>query len=447
MKFISLCSFLLIACSHQHAVRTPAALGGAGYAWNQSQTWNNCGRYDDVVFTNAQTGFTINGCGEVYSTRDQGSRWEVIHRADNNIYLRTIDFLDDGRTGFIGTLTDNTFLKTTDGGVTWNNISSSLPGHKSICGVDHFGSVVFAVGNYQLTGAQFYRSNNAGNTWELIDLSRQASGLIDVKFLSPKSGFIAGTHTEKGAIILRTNNGGTTWNQVYPPANARPGLYPTEPSDIMWKLDFVNETIGYGAIYSSTSGSSKIVKTSDGGRNWETIVIDAENNRELEGIGFIDANIGWAGGYGNGVYETTDGGRTWAYHEGLGGNFNRAFFIRPHVAFASGNGVFRISRGGGRQLSSTAKPSVVPHTSSVTSEKVCVQLDRNTHVTVRLLDRQGKFIDEGPLAHSPMNKGEHCFAPKKRLSDGQYRMQFRTHERIFSQPFQVVKSGALWVRQ
>jgi photosystem II stability/assembly factor-like uncharacterized protein len=427
-------TLFLGACAHENH-RHPAAVTTA-LQWEQTPL-NPCGRYDDIVFTNDRTGFTVNGCGEIYQTRDQGQSWQLNRRMPNDIYLRTIDFLDNGQVGFIGTLTRDAFYKTTDGGATWSNISQSLPGHHSICGLDHFGSALFAVGNFQMTSAQFFRSNDAGTSWELIDLGAQASGLIDVKFIAPKTGFVAGTHAEKGALILRTTNGGTTWTQVYPARDARPGSYPTDPSDIMWKLDFVDERVGYGAVYSSTSNSSKVVKTTDGGRTWSTIVIDPANNRELEGIGFSDAQTGWAGGYGDGVYETRNGGASWTFHENAGSNFNRAYFRRPRLAFASGNGVFRLAPPTAGRAPGGHTPAVVPHTTRVADDKVCVALDRPTHATVRLLDERGRFIDQGPLLHARLTSGEHCFTPHAThaLRAGQYHLQFRTLERIFTQKF------------
>ena len=410
-------------------------------SWIQTQGLERAARrYDDIVFTQDQTGFTVNGNGEIYRTTNRGQTWTNIFH-EQGVYLRTIDFLDDGKTGFVGALANDKFYKTTDGGTTWTNISDKLPGHQSICGVDHYGSLVFAVGNFRITAAQFYRSVDAGETWELIDLSSQASGLIDVKFLSPKTGFIAGTSKEKGAIILRTENGGSTWFQVYPDRKAT--TYPTDPADIMWKLHFVNESVAYGSVYSATSDVSKIVKTTDGGRTWQTLIVDQNKNWQLEGIGFIDENSGWTGGYAKGAMMTTDGGKTWTHRED-GGNFNRLYFVGSE-GYAAGGGVFKLSEPGSTvRVPANLEPEVIPHSALVKKKEVCAILDQDTHVTVRTLDATGHFIDDSGknnfvLAQKPMTKGPHCFNPQKtyHLADGQYFLEFRTNERIFSKKFQL----------
>ncbi len=424
------------------------------------RTWINldglesAGRYDDIVFTPAMTGFAVNANGQIYRSQNEGQSWSPIFR-DQGVYMRAIDFLDNGRTGFVGALRRDKFFRTTDGGNTWINISDRLPGHHSICGLDHIGSKVFAVGNYQLTSAQLFRSTDSGENWELIDLSSLASGLIDVKFLSADMGFIAGTHRTKGAVILKTTDGGTSWAQVYPAANAT--TYPTKPADILWKLDFVNDRVAYGSVYSATDTQSKVVKTTDGGRTWQTLIVDAAKNWELEGVGFIDENTGWTGGYGAGSLMTTDGGQTWV-HRNDGGNFNRLYFIRPGTGFAAGGGIFSLGEDSSRSPASVrpvvAKEYVVPHTTHIKkSAGVCVELDRDTHVTVRTLDKNGGFIDDQgknnfALAHEPMAKGEHCFDPKKtyKLKDGTYYLQFRTNERIFARKFKLRSNNYLAVK-
>lgn len=418
-------------------------------AWLNMDGLETAGRYDDIVFTPDMTGFAVNANGQIYRSQNQGVSWLPNFR-DQGVYMRTIDFLNDGHKGFVGALSRDKFYRTTDSGTTWTNISDKLPGHHSICGLDHFGSKVFAVGNYQMTSAQLFRSNDSGENWELIDLGSLASGLIDVKFLSADVGFIAGTHRQKGAIILKTVDGGTTWSQVYPEPAAT--TYPTKPSDVMWKLDFVNDRVAYGSVYSSTDTKSKVVKTTDGGRTWQTLIVDENRNWELEGIGFIDENIGWTGGYNAGSLMTMDGGRTWTQRPD-GGNFNRLYFIRPDVGFAAGGGIFKLMDGSSSRAPASVRTTYVkPHTTFIKRNAVCVDLDRDTHVTVRILNKAGAFIDDlganKILAHEPMKKGEHCFAPQKnyKLKDGTYYIQFRTNERIFAQKFKMKNNNYLTVK-
>jgi photosystem II stability/assembly factor-like uncharacterized protein len=433
-KIIVIAMSLLVGCAHTTERQIASEPAVAPKVWVPASGWDPAARYDDVHFINDKVGFAVSASGKIYRTANQGSNWRSVFQAPSGVYLRTIDFLDDGKVGFVGALSRDQFYQTIDGGKTWSNISDKLPGHHSICGLDHFGSVLFAVGNYQITSAQFFRSIDGGNSWELIDLGHLASGLIDVKFVSPKTGFIAGTHKDKGAVILRTNNGGTTWSQVYPDPRAQ--TFPTDPGDIVWKLDFVNESVAYGAIYSSTASDSRIVKTIDGGRTWQTLVVDSKKNWELEGIGFIDENTGWTGGYGKGSLMTRDGGNTWVVRSD-GANFNRLFFIRPGLGIAAGAGLFKLTTAESGRGTASQISVQIPHSAQIKKNSVCMNLDKNTHATVRTMSGKGAFIDTVALAHQPYKKGQHCFDPQKiyALADGEYYLQFRTHERIFAKNF------------
>jgi len=60
----------------------------------------------------------------------------------------------------------------------------------------------------------------------------------------------------------------------------------------------------------------------DGGETWARLPVnDPQKNANLEGIGFVDENHGWVGGWGDAQFqrlsssETTDGGRTWVRHQ------------------------------------------------------------------------------------------------------------------------------------
>ena len=116
---------------------------------------------------------------------------------------------------------------TRDGGVTWTPVTAEgidkVPG---ICGIHilpvrrifqgemRTSHIIHAAG--RVGGpAMVLRSEDDGESWRVIDLSAQAGMILDVAFLSPKTGFVCtATPSETGAgeaQILRTDDGGKSW--------------------------------------------------------------------------------------------------------------------------------------------------------------------------------------------------------------------------------------------
>lgn len=107
-------------------------------------------------------------------------------------------------------------------------------------------------------------------------------------------------------MVLQTNDGGATWVNRVADLNFPPGEWG-------WKIFFLNERVGYVSLENFQEGA--ILKTIDGGETWVRLPVnDSQRNANLEGIGFIDENTGWVGGWGDADFErqgssaTTDGG-------------------------------------------------------------------------------------------------------------------------------------------
>src|SRR5262249_27288207 len=98
-----------------------------------------------------------------------------------------------------------------------------------------------------------------------------------------------------------------------------------------------------------------ILKTSDGGKTWTRIQVnDQQGNVNLEGVGFIDEQRGWVGGWGPGGFAspgepqgfssaTTNGGATWTSANELGLRINLfRFFGNPDTTgYASGFTIYK----------------------------------------------------------------------------------------------------------
>lgn len=155
------------------------------------------------------------------------------------------------------------------------------------------------------------------------------STLKSVHFLNTNTGYMAGD-----GIILKTFNGGLNWLIISSSVGGKSiyfvnpytgyicdgSVHKTTDGGVTWTnfnltllnyLYFVNEYTGYAA-----GKNSQILKTTNGGLNWEEQFISLFLN-EFNCIKFINTNTGFiAGGrmqppYYGVIYKTTNGGVTW----------------------------------------------------------------------------------------------------------------------------------------
>lgn len=284
------------------------------------------GKQDDISFIDANTGWYGNGAGLLYKTIDGGQTWTECWKQPGT-FVRALGFLD-AQNGFLGNVgvdyypgvTDKRPLyRTRDGGATWTAIDA--PGIEKvagICGVDILPTKRIYQGEMRETAiihaagrvggpAAIMRSEDGGETFKVIDLSAVAGMILDVKFLTPKTGFVCASGVsemgEGDAMILRTTDGGTSWKPVY-----RSG----RKLENCWKMSFPSARVGYATVQSYDDANTQrvIVKTTNGGKSWKELpLVDAPKMQEF-GIGFADEKRGWVGCASKG-FETLDGGKTW----------------------------------------------------------------------------------------------------------------------------------------
>lgn len=273
------------------------------------------GRYDDVFFISPDTGILVSSYGMIFKTYDGAAHWSLRKAVNAEAYFRSVKFSADGQVGIAGTLSGYIF-RSADRGETWDDISSNVPDTgadaRRICGLGHFGSIFYGVGWWGGTTARFYKSTDAGLTWSVsyIDTAL-ASGLVDITFLSPGTGFITGFRSYDGgtmreSVVLRTIDGGNSWTKVFSD---------TTIGGRIWKIQFIDSMFGVGSIEPMYKDTVAMIKTTDGGNSWQIHAAGHVNAWNIgwgnQGIGFLNRQKGWMGGYYNGMFETNDGGLTW----------------------------------------------------------------------------------------------------------------------------------------
>jgi photosystem II stability/assembly factor-like uncharacterized protein len=324
-------------------------------AWRATNAPVASSRTDDIWFRSAELGWAVNSNGQILRTRNGGRTWEEqLH--DPKVYFRCLGFASD-RLGWAGTLSSTKRLfRTSDGGSSWK-VAAGLPARapSAICGLSVVNAkVVYAAGtNHPNRPARMMKTVDGGATWTAWEMAPHAALLVDTFFDSARHGWVVGGRSEKAnptradvrAVVLETNDGGKTW--VDRLAGIRDQLPPGEWG---WKIQFVDKRLGFVSLESFQRAA--VLKTTDGGRSWSRLEVhDPQGNINLEGVGFVDEDHGWVGGWGSADFkagstsETADGGRTWTDANEVGRFLNRFRFLgRPvTVGYASGRTVYKYS--------------------------------------------------------------------------------------------------------
>lgn len=173
----------------------------------------------------------------------------------------------------------------------------------------------FAVGTANL----FMRTNDGGVTWETVSAT---GGFSDIQFVTPTVGYVCGA-TGK---MMKTIDGGETW------FNLNPGT-----TDNITELHFINPLLGYALMYNSSNYVVTVKKTVNGGLTWTIPGNIATNNtmRDIyfinENVGFV------CGMGGSKIYRTTNGGINWSLQTFAGSGVMCIDFIDNNKGFAAGH--------------------------------------------------------------------------------------------------------------
>ena len=336
------------------------------------------GRYDDCFFISDSVGWAINGAGNVYRTDDGARTWQHQQNLEG-AYLRCMGMLNQD-VGWIGCAAPSRLIfMTENGGTNWTQVPNLPRTYKStddadaplaVCGLHVLDSQhIFASGpNNPEHPARFLKSTDGGVTWKARDMEDVAACLIDIYFQSPKVGWLVGGRSTRPRprrsdilpVVLKTVDGGASWTNVLD-ADIQAPL-----GEWGWKIQFVDDQFVVVALENFKAGA--ILISEDGGQSWKRIeILDAERrmiNGNLEGIGFIDKNVGWVGGWGDVAVSsgrtsgTTDGGQTWidlteswpkppsegeCCNDVDHGQYLNRFRFTDRFGYASGNTVYKFT--------------------------------------------------------------------------------------------------------
>jgi hypothetical protein len=306
-----------------------------------------------------------------------------------------------------------------DGGATWTAVGNLPDKPTKVCGISVVDEQVsYASGtNDPSDDPAVLRTRDGGATWDSIDMSADASLLVDIHFQDRNRGWVVGgrdaiacpgrraTRDVVRPVVLFTEDGGNTWTDLIP-ANAK-RRFPLGEWGWKIKIFFLDDRIAFVSLENFVDGA--ILKSVDGGKSWDRLRInDRQRNSNLEGIGFISEDTGWAGGWGDIDFiggftsQTQNGGNNWDNANEVGFRLNRfRFFGNPvTVGYASGDTVYKYSTvpsviapalmAGAPSLIRTLHPAIV----SPGGEEMVIDVPQNARsLSASVWDRFGNRVE------------------------------------------------------
>ncbi len=122
--------------------------------WKKLETEKYPGKQDDITFVDENTGWYVNGLGNIFHTEDGGATWQNQLKKEGT-FFRTIAFIEKN-IGFAGTVGTDYFPNvkdsiplygTKDGGKTWNPVKYKGLYVKGLCAIDVVKEQVINAGN------------------------------------------------------------------------------------------------------------------------------------------------------------------------------------------------------------------------------------------------------------------------------------------------------------
>ncbi len=164
-----------------------------------------------------------------------------------------------------GYVTGSQIFKTTDGGISWTQLTFGASFKQSIDFID--------INNGYLCGNGSLLANTVNGTSFLSQTSPVGNNIYKIRFINDSVGVAVG----QSNLILYTKNKGVTWTVKSTAGN----------SDLL-DICTISKSIFWAA---GTNGY--IQKSIDAGNSWTTITNTTSQGQETKDLFFINENLGW----------------------------------------------------------------------------------------------------------------------------------------------------------
>ena len=176
--------------------------------------------------------------------------------------------------------------RSTDGGRTWG--LQGVGKTTLINAIHAFGDVA----TYGEVNGSIYRSTDGGFTWIMVH-ETPGGTISDITYGDGNTGIAVGGTETGSSLILRTSDGGLTWDNVV-----------HSGTTLLTAAIMIEPQVGY-----AVGLLGQILKTINGGLGWFPLF--SGTSQDLFGVDFVSPDTGYAVGAGGTVLRTVDGGVSW----------------------------------------------------------------------------------------------------------------------------------------
>lgn len=265
---------------------------------------------------------------KIYKTEDGGNNW-VLKKSElsSEFYVQKIYSLNSNNLIALYVSPNESLLisnTTNDNGETWvsNKFDNSGVFQTNIMQINMFNNLDgIAISNIA------WFTHDGGNSWvkknDILNKFLPPKGLC---FVNDSIGWMIGPsyYATDAGYIAKTTDGGKTWN------------YQDSITSILFGCDFINLTSGFVVGTNLKFGTGYIYNTENSGVDWK--LEKFVGAQVFWDVGFLDEKNGWITGVGK-ILKTTDGGKSWETQiEGLLTNLNKIQILKEEkVAYILGN--------------------------------------------------------------------------------------------------------------
>jgi photosystem II stability/assembly factor-like uncharacterized protein len=300
--------------------------GDGGDSWAKkskipgSSTLGGSDAVRDIVFTGVNTGVVSVGT-HVYQSVDAGGSWNLVKTVASGAGLLNFEFVSTS-TGFAaGDHTD--LLKTTDGGLTWNEIvSDGATRGLDVRSLSCAGATSCIVAT--AASSAVVRTADGGATW--ISTTTGADEMYGVTFVNSSRAVAIGAN---GATAV-SGDGGATWSPV--------------TSIAAGKFRGIRTDSATSAVIFGEAGA--LARSTNAGQSWSTFKLPTTGT--IVDATFSGAKRGFAVDNTGSVLRTDDEGANWKQIVGGGGGKIQAVYAwtPSRVALIGATGVRLSTRSG-----------------------------------------------------------------------------------------------------